>query len=79
MAVATDLPNLPRRDDLRFAGAVAVAFLLIASILGAVWKIEDRFISRREFTDSMARIDAHLAEIDRHLGTSPPVVAPTPP
>lgn len=55
--------------------ALAVAALLvIAGIVGAVWAVDDHFISRREFNIQMQIVSADLKAINTRLG----IVQPTP-
>lgn len=56
--------------------ALALATLLvIAGIVGAVWAVDDHFISRREFNLHMRTVTAQLHAINARLG----IVSPPPP
>lgn len=62
----------PEREPIGTAGRAVLALLFILGVIGAVWRIDDHFVTRREFQQMQADVTA----IREHLGI--PRQAPAP-
>jgi hypothetical protein len=54
--------------DPHTAGAVILGFLFLVGVLIAVWKIDDHFVTRREFEEAVGGLRRSLEKISEHLG-----------
>lgn len=71
-----DPPQPPLVQGGNINGLAVAVLLAIASIVGAVWAVDDHFISRREFNTQMRIVSNNLRAINAKLGivTETPVV-----
>jgi hypothetical protein len=60
------MPRSERAATL-IAGAVLGVIVILGTLFGVVWAVEDHFVTRTEYTQALAGIHADLAEI-KHQG-----------
>lgn len=59
-------------SDPRLAGVAVLSFLFICSLAVAIWKIDEHFVTRREFTSTMARLERAINGLSEKLGLPAP-------
>jgi len=59
---------MPATSSALAAGVYVLGFLFIVSVIVAVWKIDEHFVTRREFNEAIADLKAGINGLSSKLG-----------